>query len=299
MIRVVSLLMAFVLSSPAFAADAVTVVVSVRPLQGIAAAVMKGVGTPQVLLGNAASLHAHALKPSEARLLSQAKVVFWVGPSLEAFLAKPLEALAGKARVATLMTGAGVQTLPVRSGGLWEDGHSPAESALADGHIWLDPRNAVAMANVMAETLAVADPIHAADYWANAETFSREVMALDRDLHVRLAPVREKPFLVFHDAYQYFESRYRLAALGSVSVTPDQPPGARRIAAIQEKLREVGAVCIFSEPQFEARHVQMLVESTGARTGVLDPEGAGLKDGTGLYFALLRGLADELVRCLT
>jgi zinc transport system substrate-binding protein len=294
------LLAALSSAAPAAGAEVPAVVTSIRPVHAIAATVMAGVGTPELLLPNLASLHAHALRPSEARLLTRAKVVFWVGPSLEAFLAKPLEALAGKSQVVTLMNAAGLEPLPSRTGGLWEI-DAPADagrSTLPDGHIWLDPRNAVAMANAMAEALAVADPVNAQEYWANAEAFSRDAMAFDKDLHVRLTPIREKPFLVFHDATQYFESRYRLAALGSVSVTPDQPPGARRLAAIQERLREVGAVCIFSEPQFEPRTVQMLVEGSGARTGVLDPEGATLKDGPGLYFTLMRNLADELLRCL-
>jgi zinc transport system substrate-binding protein len=301
-VRHILFFIAVLLAAAPAAAEVPTVVASVRPVQTIAAAVMNGVGTPQVLLGNAASLHAHALKPSEARLLSQAKVVFWIGPSLETFLSKPLAALAGKARVVSLIDAPGLETLPSRAGGVWEQDadphHEPRDSAVPDGHIWLSPPNAVAMANAMAEALAVADPVNATEYWANAETFSRDVMALDRDLHIRLAPVREKPFLVFHDAYQYFEARYRLAALGSVSVTPDRPPSARRLAAIQERLREAKAVCIFSEPQYEPRHVQMLVEGSGARTGILDPEGSSLKEGPGLYFTLMRGLADELLRCL-
>jgi zinc transport system substrate-binding protein len=295
--RILFLITALLAAGPA-AAEVPTVVASVRPVQTIAAAVMKGVGAPQVLLGNAASLHAHALKPSEARLLSQAKVVFWVGPALEAFLSKPIAALAGKARVVSLLNAPGLEVLSSRAGGVWEQGAEPRDPALPDAHIWLSPPNAIAMANAMAEALAESDPANATEYWANAEAFSREAMALDRDLHIRLAPVREKPFLVFHDAYQYFEARYRLAALGSVSVTPDQPPSARRLAAIQERLRGAKAVCIFSEPQFEPRHVQMLVEGSGARTGVLDPEGTSLKEGPNLYFTLLRGLADELLRCL-
>ncbi|MGE3332846.1 MAG: zinc ABC transporter substrate-binding protein [Rhodospirillaceae bacterium] len=295
--RLLFFITALLAAAPALA-EAPTVVASVRPVQAIAAEIMKGVGTPQILLGNAASLHAHALKPSEARLLSQAKVVFWVGPSLEVFLTKPLAALAGKARVVSLMDAPGLEVLSSRAGGVWEQADAPHEASLPDGHIWLSPPNAVAMANAMADALAVADPVNATEYWANAERFSREAMALDRDLHIRLAPVRTKPFLVFHDAYQYFEMRYRLAALGSVSVTPDQPPSARRLAAIQERLREAKAVCIFSEPQFEPRHVQMLVEGSGAHSGILDPEGTSLKDGPNLYFTLLRGLADELLRCL-
>ncbi|MGE4064015.1 MAG: zinc ABC transporter substrate-binding protein [Rhodospirillaceae bacterium] len=283
----------------AAAAEVPVVVASVRPVHAIASSIMAGVGAPQLLLGSAASLHGYALRPSEARLLSQANVVFWVGPPLEAFLVKPLAALAGKARVVALIEAPGLETLPARSGGLWEDHQGDSgPSNLPDGHIWLSPPNALAMANAMAEALAVADPVNAERYWANAEAFSRDTMALDKDLHVRLAPVRAKPFLVFHDATQYFEARYRLSALGSVSVTPDQPASARRLAAIQDKLRETKVVCIFSEPRFEPKTVQMLIEGSGARAGVLDPEGTALKDGPGLYFSLLRGLADELLRCL-
>jgi zinc transport system substrate-binding protein len=297
-----ALLAALLAAAPAparAAAGGPLVAVSIRPVQAIAAEVMGGVARPQLLLDSAASLHAHVLRPSEARLLTQARVVFWIGPPLETFLAKPLEALAGKAWVVALIDAQGVETLPARAGGVWESGHvSGAGPRPPDGHIWLDPRNAVAMANAMADTLAVADPANAERYWANAEAFSRSAMALDKDLHARLASVRAKPFLVLHDATQYLEARYRLAALGSISVTPDQPPGARRLAAIQERLREAKAVCIFTEPQFEPKTVQMLVEGSGARTGVLDPEGTALKDGPGLYFTLLRGLADEVLRCL-
>lgn len=295
-----SALAAIVLAAPA-AAAVPEVVASVRPVHAVAAAVMDGVGTPKLLLGNAASLHAYALKPSEARLLARADIVVWVGPQLEAFLAKPVSALAGKAQIVRLLDAPGVAALPAREGGLWEaDAHEGAarEAAALDGHIWLNPVNAIAMANAIAEVLATRDPVNADAYWANVQTFTRDATALDRDLHVRLAPVRAKPFLVFHDAYQYFEARYRLAALGSVSVTPDQPPGARRLAAIQDRLRGAGPVCLFAEPQFEPRSVQMLIEGTGARTGVLDPEGTGLESGPGLYFSLMRGLADALLECL-
>ena len=291
---------ALLVAAPTHGAEAPPVVASVRPIQAIAAAVMAGAGSPQLLLPGTAALHTHALRPSEARLLAKARVVFWIGPPLETSLGKPLAALAQKPHVVALIEAPGVELLRARIGGLWEHGaHArEADSAPADGHIWLDVRNAVAIANVMAESLAVVDPFNAERYWSNAEAFSRDAMALDKTLHVRFAPVREKPFLVFHDATQYFEARYRLAAMGSIGVMPDQPPGAQRLAAIQEKLRGVGAVCIFSEPQIEPRTVQMLVEGFGAKTGVLDPEGVTLQGGPNLYFNLMRGLADEFLRCL-
>lgn len=291
------LIAALLAARPAAAAEPPAVVASIRPVQAIAVEVMKGVGAPQLLLASASSLHAHSLKPSEAKLLSQATVVFWVAPWLEAFLEKPLVALAGNAAVVRLIDAPGVETLVPCASGIADNCRS-GTTARPNAHIWLDPRNAVAMANRMAEALATADPNNAEAYWANAEAFSRAATAMDKDLHLRLAPVRNKPFVVFHDATQYFESRYRLASIGSVSVDPEQPLSARRLAEIQDKLREVKAVCIFSEPQFEPKAVQMLADSTGARTGVLDPEGTALAEGPGLYFTMMRGLADELLRCL-
>ena len=112
-------------------------------------------------------------------------------------------------------------------------------------------------------------------------------------------PLEARGFIVFHDAYQYFETRFGLNAAGSITLNPERKPGAKRLYDIRRRIIESGAHCVFQEPQFEPKSLQMLVESSGLRTGVLDPEGVALENGSGLYFSLLRGLADELLRCLT
>lgn len=167
-----------------------------------------------------------------------------------------------------------------------------------DGHIWLDPRNAKAMLTAIAETLAGLDPANAARYRANAEAAAAQIDALDARLAERLAPMRERPYIVFHDAYQYFERRYGLSAVGAVTVSPERAPSAARVQAIRDRIAEAGAVCVFSEPQFEPRIVEVVTEGTNAQTGVLDPLGATLTPGPALYAALMTDLAESAVDCL-
>lgn len=278
------------------------VVVSIKPLHSLAAAVMEGVGQPTLLIEGAASPHAYALRPSDARALQAAEVVFWAGPSLETFLPRALGSLARKASVVTLLDTPGLRLLPARRGGAWKaeadaHGHGHAEAAY-NPHVWLDPRNAVVLARAMAGALGAADPAHAAAYTANAGRLARRLEALDAELAAKLAPYRERPFLVFHDAYAYLEARYGLRAAGALTVNPEQAPGARRVRELRATVRRSGAVCVFTEPQFEPRVIDTLVEGTAARVGVLDPLGAALPAGPGLYESLMRALAANVAACL-
>lgn len=281
------------------------VVASVKPLHSLTAAIMDGVGTPHLLVQGAASPHAYALKPSDARALARADLVVWVGPELETFLKKPLAALSAGARSLELIRAPGVETVEMREGGAWEahdhgpgdHGHSHAHGG-PDGHIWLDPENAKAMAAAVAAALSEIDPGNAAVYRSNLATLDGRLDALDAELRETLAPVRTKPFIVFHDAYHYFERRYGLNAVGAITVSPEVRPGAARLSALRAKIAELGAVCVFAEPQFESSLVRTVADGTAARTGVLDPEGAAIPDGPGLYFELLRFNARALVECL-
>jgi zinc transport system substrate-binding protein len=280
------------------------VVASIKPVHSLAAAVMEGVGAPELLVHGAASPHTYALRPSDAARLAGARVVLWIGPNYEGFLAKPLATLAGGARIVTLAEAAGVTILPARTGGAWEedeheDEHGHGHEAMrGDGHLWLDPRNADAMVVAIAAALAATDPAHAGAYRANATATRQRLAALDGALAATLAPVRGVPFVVFHDGYQYLERRYGLAAAGAVAVSPEQRPGARRVAELRARIRGLGARCVFAEPQFEPALVRILVAETGTRTGTLDPLGADLADGPALYETMMRRLAESLARCL-
>jgi zinc transport system substrate-binding protein len=288
-------------SLPLQAAEPPKVLASIKPLHSLAATVMDGVAKPSLLLRATASAHTYTLRPSDARAIEQADVVFWIGPDYEAFMAKAVRGLPRKARVVTMSAAPDIALLPTREGGVWaeEDDHDHAHGdAEHDMHLWLDPANAKAIARAMAATLAQADPANAERYQANAQTLAARLDTLDEDLRARLTPVAHKPFVVFHDAYQYLEERYGLTAAGSITVTPDRTPGPRRLSDLRRAIAERNAGCVFSEPQFTSALVGTVASGTHARTGVLDPLGATIPDGKDAYFAMMMALADSFVGCL-
>jgi zinc transport system substrate-binding protein len=304
------------------AADAPVVVTSIKPIHSLVSAIMQGVGEPELIVDGTASPHTYNLKPSNARALQEAKVIFWVGPGLEAFLEKPLQALGRNASIAELDNAPGLVKLPFREGGAFEphdDGdehdsasgheHDKAEATHGaeadhdhgafDTHLWLDPMNAKAMATMITTTLVAADPANALTYQGNAKALDDRLDALDTEIKGMVAPVKGKPFIVFHDAYQYFEHRYGIRVAGSITVSPETIPGAERVSEIHRKVGELGATCVFAEPQFEPRLVNVVIEGTRAKSGVLDPEAATLKAGPDLYFNLMRGIANSMKDCLS
>ncbi len=260
-------------------AQAPQVVVTLKPVHSLIASVMRGVGAPALLLPDGASPHAYALRPSEARLLAGARLIFWIGEEMETFLIRPLATLGPGAEVVTLAREAGVTTT-------------------SDPHVWLDPAKARAIAAIAASRLTQADPAHAADYAANGQLLTAELAALDAALDARLAPVRGVKFVVYHDAYGHFTSRYALAVQGAVTLHAGHAPGARHIAELRQTMLTKDIACVFTEPQFPPALARTLVRGTAARIGELDPLGAGIPAGPEAYGRILRGLAGALVSCL-
>ncbi|MEW6312373.1 MAG: zinc ABC transporter substrate-binding protein, partial [Pseudomonadota bacterium] len=284
------------------------VVTSIKPVNDLVSSVMEGVGQPTPLIPPGSSPHTYALKPSERLAAEKADVLFWIGPEVETALVKVTKTLRPSARIIAISAIPEIDLLPARTGGDWErkrpvpkrhdhDGHDHGSSF--DGHLWLSPANASMIVRAANTILGAADPANAERYAANAEKAIRRLAVLDTELKAKLAPVRDKPFIVFHDAYQYFEHSYGLRAVGSILVSPEAMAGAKRVHEMRAKISTLGATCVFSEPQFEPRLVQTLIEGTQARTGTLDPLGAKLPSGLEGYEQLLRHLADNLAGCLT
>jgi zinc transport system substrate-binding protein len=298
------------------AAHALEVVASIKPVHALVSGVMAGVAAPHLLVEGAASPHGYSLKPSASRALQDAALVFWIGPGLERFMVKPLAALAADAQVVTLADAPGVMLLETRAAGLFapsdaeegdhaghadepeapEEGH---EHGAVDLHIWLDPGNAGAMIDAIAAALSEVDPVHAVTYAGNRERLRGDLADLDHRIATALYPVRDRPFLVFHDAYQYFARRYGLRELGAIALDPERPPGARRLQTLRARLHELGPACVFAEPSFEPALVEVIMAGTEARAGTLDPIGAALPEGPEHYLHLMQGLADGLTICLS
>lgn len=282
-------------------AAALDVVVSIKPLHSLVAAVMAGTGTPVLLLDAAADPHTYALRPSDARALKGAAVVFRVGAGLDAFLDKPLRNLTKSTRVATMAGMPGMVPLAPREGGLWEgddDDHAHGHHQTIDPHLWLDPVNAKAFVRAAAEVLAAADAAQAETYRRNAAATLERLDRLDGEIGMLLRPLRGIPYLVFHDAFQYLEARYQLAPAGSVSIDPERQPGAKRLKALRDRIKGGGIACLFRQPQFSPKLIDTITRGLPVRVGVLDDLGAELPAGPEQYDALLRSLAAGLRDCL-
>jgi len=299
---IVSLFVIAVLAMPA-SAQGVNVVTSIKPVHALVAGVMGEVGTPYLLVDGNASPHSYALKPSGAQALEKADLVFWIGPELEAFLAGPLDVLGSDATSIALSKAQGITTLSPREGGDFDahehdDEEFGGEHEEIDMHIWLDPDNAKAMVHEIAAALIAADPANSSAYTANVAKIEGELTILKAEITAILSPVQGTPFVVFHDAYQYFENRFGMIAAGSITVSPEAIPGVRRIEQIREKIEKLGATCVFAEPQFTPKLVSVVTEGTSAKLGELDPMGSEMESGPDLYFKLIRALANSMQFCL-
>ncbi|WP_342650115.1 zinc ABC transporter substrate-binding protein [Pseudomonas sp. REB1044] len=298
MSRFLALFVAFI----AFSAHAdVRVLTSIKPLQQIAAAVQDGVGRPDVLLPPGASPHNFALRPSDVRKVSDADLLYWIGPDMESFLPRVLKNRS-KPTVA-------VQSLPgMKLRHFGEDSHSHEQDhddhdhdhrpGSLDAHLWLSSINARVIAAKMASDLAAADPANAARYQVNQKAFAERLDALDQRIKTRVAGIAGKPYFVFHEAFDYFEAEYGLRHTGVFSVASEVQPGAQHVAAMRTRLQAVGPTCVFSEPPIRPRLAETLVAGLPVKLAELDAlGGTDPVDGKG-YERLLEKVGVDLARCL-
>ena len=292
----------------------IRVVASIKPVHSLVSAIMDGVGEPHLIIRGASSPHTFSMRPSDAEALEDADVIFLIDELKETALAGPIANLGDRALVVQLSRIPEITfLLSLREGGAFdmhthghdEDGHHEDEDEHGDHehgefdlHIWLDPVNAAVMAEAITDALSEADPANAATYHDNEHDLIHDLEDLVDELDAALAPIRDKPFIVLHDAYQYFEDRFGLIAAGSITVNPERAPGVQRVTEIRDRVRELEGVCVFAEPQFDRRIVDVVIEGTEARAGTIDPLGADIDDGPELYFEMMRTLAASFGECL-
>jgi len=291
------------LLSSAALADVPEVVTDIAPIHGLVARVMGELGAPELLVEPGASPHGYALRPSQAAGLQRADLVVMMGHELTPWLEGPVAQLAAGAVVMELLDTQGTMVLSAREEAAFEPDdhhehdHDHAHEG-ADPHAWLDPQNAVAWLASIADALAELDPANAETYRANAAEGRAEIAAAQAAAADRLAPLAERPFVVFHDAFQYFEARFALAGVGAISLSDAAPPSAARVAEIRALVEAEGVVCAFSEPQFNPAILDTVTQGTGARLGTVDPVGAPLSTGPGFYPALIAAITNDVAACL-
>ena len=306
----------------------IKVVTTIKPIHSLVSGVMDGVSNPTLIIEGSNSPHNFSLKPSHAKMLEEADIVFWIGEDLESFMEKPLNSLAKNAVQISFMDLKSIEKLKFREMSDHDDhdnhdddghkdddhddhghddhhGHEDEEDDDSshdghnhgefDAHIWLDPVNAKVMISEIAHELSELDPSNKSNYEKNAE---KMISSLD-DLIDRVSTIIPKnpSFIVFHDAYQYFENRFNIKAAGALTLNPEVLPGAKQIAEIQELIEHDSVKCIFSEPQYNPKIVEMLSADMKVSTSVLDPLGADIDTGPKMYNNLILQIANSLKDC--
>ena len=299
------------------------VVTSIKPIHSLASYLMDGIGKPDLIVDGYASPHGFSMKPSHAKMLQNADLIFWVGEDLESFLEKPLSSIAKKAEKIELIEIKGLNVLKFRERNIFDkhnhenhddhddhdehgkkeehddhddhDDHEGHAHGEFDPHIWLDTMNAKAMLNEMAEHLIENDPKNEAKYKSNLDKALKDIDKLTIEVMTDLS--NSVSSIVFHDAYQYFEERFNVKVLGAFTVNTDVMPGAEQLAKIREIIEHDKVVCVFSEPQFNPDIINTVAKDMKIKTGVLDPLGATLDPGKDLYFKLIRNMSASFKGC--
>ena len=314
----------------------VNVVTTIKPLHSLVSSVMKGVGEPSLIIEGTNNPHTFVFKPSHAEMIENADIIFWIGEDLEAFMEKPLDSLAKNAKTIAFMDLASIEKLKFREQNIFDDhdghddhddhghkdddhddhddhdghddehdghddhdehaghhdGHNHGEF---DAHIWLDPANAKEMVLEISHELSELDPSNKSKYEDNA---SKTIVALDKLIEeVDKSLSKDISYIVFHDAYQYFENRFGVIPTGALTLNPDVLPGAKQIADIQDVINDKGIKCIFSEPQYNPKIIETLGNDMNISTGVMDPLGANIDAGPTMYSDLINGIANSIKDC--
>jgi len=306
------------LMSTSVMADVPNVAADIAPVHSLVSRVMDGIGAPKLVVQSGASPHGYRLRPSEAKALQDADLVFWMGEELTPWLDGALKTLASKASITTLMDQEGVILHDFRESVLFEahdhsdhddekdhDDHDDEKDhddhddhGGHDPHSWLSPENAKLWLNIIASKLSVSDPENAATYFMNAAAGQTEIEEMITEVSATLKPVQGGKFVVFHDAYQYFENDFDFYASGAISLSDASDPSPARVAKIQKRIRDEGIQCVLAEPQFKRGLVATVMEGSEANASVIDPLGADLKTGPKLYTQLIINMAKTLRNCL-
>ena len=312
-----SIFFAIISSFLSFSAKAdINVVTTIKPLHSLISNVMKGVGEPSLIIEGTSNPHNFVLKPSHAKLLEDADIIFWIGEDLEAFMEKPLSSLAKDAEKISFIELGTIEKLKFREDNIFEhddhedhedhddhDGHKEDEHddhdehnhGEFDAHLWLDPVNAKKMVIEISHELSELDPANKNTYMANADKTIEDLDRLIKEVNRSLS--KDISYVVFHDAYQYFEKRFGVTSAGALTLNPDVLPGAKQIIDIQNLIKEKNIKCIFSEPQYNPKIIETLANDTNILTGTMDPLGANLDSGATMYIKLIMNIANSIKNC--
>ena len=302
----------------------IKVVTTIKPLHSLISRIMETRGEPQLIIEGTNNPHTFVFKPSHAKMIEEADIVFWIGEDLEAFMEKPLNSLAKDTKKIAFMDSESIEKIEFREKNIFDDhdGHEDEHEGHEDDddhgdkdddhdddhkdahahahgefdpHIWLDPENAKEMVKIIRDELIKIDPEGQRQYSVNTAGATLELDNLINSIEKELS--KDISYIVFHDAYQYFENRFGVIPAGALTLNPDVLPGAKQIADIQDVINDKGIKCIFSEPQYNPKIIETLGNDMNVSTGVMDPLGAFIDAGPTMYVELINGIANSIKEC--
>ena len=318
MIKFFSIIALFICSGVnVFATETTGVISTIQPINSIVSAVIGNTGKSITIIPSEQSPHDFKLKPSDVKVLQNGNIIFYVSNHLESSITKVFKNLPKNIKLINLMEESGVNHLAIRDNDAWErhdhhghddhdvhdkhgkkhDDHDDHEKE-DDVHIWLSPDNAIKIVQKVNKVLSLYFPENSKIYNDNTTKFIDKIRNLKMELVKELSPIKNKPYIVFHDAYQYFEKTFELNAVGSVALEGDIASSPKQISIIKDKIVKSKASCVFQEPQFDSKLVKIVVEGTDAKIGTIDPLGVNISENKDFYLQLLTNMTKSLKECL-
>jgi len=313
-----------------FATETTGVISTIQPINSLVSAVIGNTGKSITIIPSEQSPHDFKLKPSDVKVLQNGNIIFYVSNHLESSITKVFKNLPKNIKLINLMEESGVNHLAIRDNDAWErhdhhghddhddhdkhgkkhddhddhdkhgkkhDDHDDHEKE-DDVHVWLSPDNAIKIVQKVNKVLSLYFPENSKIYNDNTTKFIDKIRNLKMELVKELSPIKNKPYIVFHDAYQYFEKTFELNAVGSVALEGDIASSPKQISLIKDKIVKSKALCVFQEPQFDSKLVKIVVEGTDAKIGTLDPLGVNISENKDFYLQLITNMAKSLKECL-
>ena len=281
----------------------VKVVATIKPIHSLVAGVMDGLGSPSLIVDGSNSPHNFSLKPSHAKMIEDAEIIFWAGEDLETFMIKPLESIANNATKVSFMDLDNITKLKFKEENILEvegydddhDDHDDHADGEFDAHIWLDPKNAIEIVNEIAKTLSLKDPNNKNVYYSNAEKLNHSLNELIKKINLSIN--KDARFIVFHDAYQYFEKRFDVSSAGALILNEEALPSAKKVSEIHKIIKKQNINCIISEPQFNPNIIKSIAQDSSILTRSFDPLGSSFDTNKNLYFEMILSLSNSLKDC--
>ena len=344
MYKLFSIIILIIFSSiKVYATETKGIITTIKPINALVSAVVGNTGKTISIIPADISPHEFKLKPSDAKILQDGNIIFYVSNHLESSITKVFENLPKNIKIINLIEETGIEHLAIRDNEAWErhdhhgeeehddhekhakkhddhddhekdakkhDDHDDHEKHAKkhddhddhekedDVHIWLSPDNAIKIVKKVNKELNLFFPENAKIYNENSTKMINKISILKSELKKELSTIKDKPYIVFHDAYQYFEKDFGLNAVGSIALEDDVASSPKQISYIKNKIVNSNVSCVFQEPQFDSKLVKTVVEDTNAKVGTLDPLGVNIVGDEDFYLQLLRNMSKSLKKCL-